>query len=116
MSWKALLLKSLLRLLKLLSLSVQKVMTEEDELQVALAMSVEDVPQPQASTSAPANVTAQAPAAAAANGPAPVSSSPTRATHNGMHGRENASAVANGAAHQVRKGGEKKRLHLLAPI
>ncbi|DBB18836.1 TPA: hypothetical protein ACH3X3_000428 [Trebouxia sp. C0006] len=79
----------------------KKVMTEEDELQMALAMSVEDVPQPQASTSAPANVTAQAPAAAAANGPAPVSSSPTRATHNGMHGRENASAVANGAAHQV---------------
>jgi len=91
-------------------------MTEEDELQMALAMSVEDVPQPQASTSAPANVTAQAPAAAAANGPAPVSSSPTRATHNGMHGRENASAVANGAAHQVRKGGKKKRIPLLASI
>ena len=115
MSWKALLLKSLSRLLKLLSLSVQKVMTEEDELQMALAMSVEDVPQPQASTSAPANVTAQAPAAAA-NGPAPMSSSPTRATHNGMHGRENASAVANGAAHQVRKGGKKKRIPLLASI
>ena len=67
---------------------------------MALAMSVEDVPQPQASTSAPANVTAQAPAAAA-NGPAPMSSSPTKATHTGMHERENASAVANGAAHPV---------------
>ncbi len=74
-------------------------MTEEDELQMALAMSVEDISQPQASTSAPAVVAAQAPAAA--NGPAPVSSSPTKATHNGMHERENASAVANGAAHQV---------------
>ncbi len=66
---------------------------------MALAMSVEDISQPQASTSAPADVTAQAPAAA--NGPAPTPSSPAKATHNGMHERENASAVANGAAHQV---------------
>lgn len=86
-------------LLTLSSISVQKVMTEEDELQMALAMSVEGISQPQASTSAPADVTAQAPAAA--NGHAPMSSSPTKATHNGMHGRENASAVANGVAHQV---------------
>ena len=86
-------------------------MTEEDELQMALAMSVEGISQPQASTSA--NVTAQAPAAAA-NGPAPVPSSPTKATHNGLHERENASAVANRAAHQVRKGKKKKRLPLSA--
>lgn len=66
---------------------------------MALAMSVEDISQPQASTSAPADVTAQAPAAA--NGPAPVSSNTTKGIHNGMHERENASAVANGAAHQV---------------
>ena len=76
-------------------------MTEEDELEMALAMSVEDISQPQASTSGPANVAAQAPAAAAADGPAPMSSSPTKATPHGMHERENASAVANSAAHQV---------------
>lgn len=79
----------------------KKVMTEENELEMALAMSVEDISQPQASTSGPANVAAQAPAAAAANGPAPMSSSPTKATPHGMHERENASAVANGAAHQA---------------
>ncbi|KAL0043559.1 hypothetical protein WJX79_008367 [Trebouxia sp. C0005] len=79
--------------------ATKKVMTEEDELQMALAMSVEDISQPQASTSAPADVTAQAPAAA--NGPAPVSSNTTKGIHNGMHERENASAVANGAAHQA---------------
>ncbi|DBA84671.1 TPA: hypothetical protein ACH3X1_006028 [Trebouxia sp. C0004] len=77
----------------------KKVMTEEDELRMALAMSVEGISQPQASTSAPANVTAQAPAAA--SGPAPVPSSPAKASHNGMRERENASAIANGAAHQA---------------
>jgi hypothetical protein len=74
-------------------------MTEEDELQMALAMSVEDISQPQASTSAPANVTSQAPAAA--SGPVPMPNNPIKATHNGIHEREIASAAANGAAPQV---------------
>lgn len=72
-------------------------MTEEDELQMALAMSVEDVSQPEASTSAPANVSEEAPVAAQR------ASSPRKATSSGGQERENASGVANGAVSQVRR-------------
>ena len=70
-------------------------MTEEDELQMALAMSVEDVSQPQPSTSAPADVNAEAPAAAQR------ASSPRKAISSGVQERENASGAANGAVSQV---------------
>ncbi len=79
-------------------LLLQKPMTEDDELALALAMSVEDVSQPQASTSADSAGEEEAPAPMA-TGSAP--SSPSKARGNGVSERENAPGAANGAAAQV---------------
>ena len=80
--------------------AMQKPLTEEEELELALAMSVEDS-QPQASKSAPAEAAAPVLDPGAALGPGPASCSMPSTTGRAAKEEENASGIANGAAIQV---------------